>query len=192
MKYLAAFILKILGWKVSLTLKDLPPKAVLIQAPHTSAWDFIYGRLALLSKDIKIKTMIKKESFYFPMGYLLKALGAFPIDRGNSQKSIKHVATLFNKKKEFVLLIAPEGTRKLNKRWKKGFYFVADKANVPILLGYLCYKRKIAGIGPAIMPTGDFEEDMKQIEPFYYDKVAKFPKNFNLSEENRRKEEDDD
>ena len=192
MKSLATFLLKILGWKISVNLDDLPRKAVLIQAPHTSAWDFVYGRLGLLSKKVKIRTMIKKESFYFPMGYLLKALGAFPIDRGNSQKSIKHVANLFNKKEDFILLIAPEGTRKLNKRWKKGFYFVAEKANVPILLGYLCYKKKIAGIGPAIMPTGDYEEDMKIIEAFYHDKVAKFPENFNLSEENRKKEEAQD
>ncbi len=192
MKYLAQLILKILGWKISVNKKELPSKAVLIQAPHTSAWDFVFGRLALLSEGIMIRTMIKKESFYFPMGYLLKALGAFPIDRASSQKSIKYVADLFKKKEELILLMAPEGTRKLNKRWKKGFYFVADKANVPILLGFLCYKKKIAGIGPAIMPTGDYEEDMKKIEPFYHDKVAKFPKNFNLSEENREKEEHDD
>jgi len=187
MKYLARLILKILGWKVLVNKKELPPKAVMIQAPHTSAWDFVFGRLALLSEEIKIRTMIKKESFYFPMGWLLRSLGAFPIDRANSQKSIKYVAGLFDKMDNLILLITPEGTRKLNKRWKKGFYFVAEKANVPVLLGYLCYEKKIAGIGPAIMPTGDYEEDMKRIEPFYYDKVGKFSENFNLSEENRKK-----
>jgi len=192
MKYLARLILKIFGWKISVNKKELPQKAVLIQAPHTSAWDFIIGRLGLYSQGVKIKTMIKKESFYFPMGLLLRAMGAFPVDRASSQKSIKYVAGLFAKKENFILLMAPEGTRKLNKRWKKGFYFVAEKASVPILLGFLCYEKKIAGIGPAIMPTGDYEEDMNKIEPFYHDKVAKYPKNFNLSEENRKKDEQND
>lgn len=192
MKYLARFILKIFGWKTQVNKKDLPPKAVLIQAPHTSAWDFVVGRLALLSQGIKIKTMIKKESFFFPQGLFLRMLGAFPVNRASSQKSIKYVASLFEKKEKFILLMTPEGTRKLNKRWKKGFYFVAEKAEVPVLLGYLCYEKKIAGIGPAITPTGDYEEDMKKIEPYYYDKIAKFPENFNLSEENRKKEEPKD
>jgi 1-acyl-sn-glycerol-3-phosphate acyltransferase len=192
MKYLARLILKIIGWKAIININDLPSKAVLIQAPHTSAWDFVFGRLGLYSHGVKIKTMVKKESFYFPMGLLLRAMGAFPIDRASSQKSIKYVAGLFAKKENFILLMAPEGTRKLNKRWKKGFYFVAEKANVPILLGYLCYDKKVGGIGPAVMPTGDYEEDMRIIENFYQDKVAKYPENFNLSKENRAKEESQD
>lgn len=192
MSWLAGFILKIFGWKIETDDMSQIKKGVIVMAPHTSYWDFPIGRLALLQRRISIKTMIKKESFYFPLGMVLKFFGGIPVDRSNSQKIVKSITDQFKKEDDFLLLIAPEGTRKLNKRWKKGFYFIAQTAGVPIILGFLDYSKKVAGLGPVIFPSGDYEEDMKKIERFYMDKVPRYPEQFNLSEVNRRQVKDKD
>jgi len=181
MSWLAGFILKIFGWKVEADNMSRIKKAVIVMAPHTSYWDFPIGRLGLMERKVSIKTMIKKESFGFPLGIFMRALGGIPVDRGNSQKTVKSITDQFEKADEFILLIAPEGTRKLNNRWKKGFYFIAQKAGVPIILGFLDYSKKIAGLGPVIFPSGDYDEDLKKIQDFYRDKVARHPEKFNLS-----------
>lgn len=181
MSWLAGFILKIFGWKIETDDMSQIKKAVITMAPHTSYWDFPIGRLALLNRGISVKTMIKKESFYFPLGPILRALGGIPVDRANSHRTVKSITDHFGKTDEFILLIAPEGTRKFNKRWKKGFYFIAETANVPIMLGFLDYSKKIAGLGPVIYPSGDYDEDLKKIQTFYAEKVAKIPAQFNLS-----------
>jgi 1-acyl-sn-glycerol-3-phosphate acyltransferase len=82
---------------------------------------------------------------------------------------------LFNERESLVVLVTPEGTRKYAEKWKTGFYYVALGANVPIVLGYLDYKEKAAGIGPKIQPTGDIDADLEAIKSFYRTKTAKFP-----------------
>ena len=110
-----------------------------------------------------------------------------PVDRGRSSNMVDQVVEMFNQKDRFSLVITPEGTRKLTPHWKKGFYYIATKANVPIYLAYLNYDKKEGGAGKIFYPTGDYEKDMIEIEEFYKDKIAKFPKKFNLSKENRNK-----
>ena len=110
-----------------------------------------------------------------------------PVDRGRSSNMVDQVVEMFNQKDRFSLVITPEGTRKLTPHWKKGFYYIATKANVPIYLAYLNYEKKEGGAGKIFYPTGDYEKDMMEIEGFYKDKIAKFPENFNLSKENRNK-----
>lgn len=181
MAWLAGFLLQLFGWKVEAEELGHVKKAVLVMAPHTSNWDFVIGRLALLAQRVEVKTLVKKEMFFFPVGYILKALGAIPLDRAKSPKTIKAVTGWFNKSDRLILMITPEGSRKLSMHWKKGFYFIAQSANVPIILGYLDFKKKIAGIGPSIMPTGDYDEDLMKIQHFYMDKTARYPEKFNLS-----------
>ncbi|HAJ98557.1 MAG TPA: acyltransferase [Bacteroidales bacterium] len=181
MAWIAGFLLRIFGWKVETEDIHLVKKAVLVMAPHTSNWDFIIGRLALLSRNVPVKTLMKKEMFVFPISYILKALGTIPLDRIKSPSTIKSVTSHFAKSDNLLLMITPEGTRKLNKHWKKGFYFIAQASNAPLLLGFLDYKNKVAGIGPTIVPTGNYEEDLMKIEHFYKDKTARYPEKFNLS-----------
>ncbi len=73
------------------------------------------------------------------------------------------------------MMVTPEGTRKYVPRWKTGFYRVAQEADVPIILGYLDYKKKHAGVGPVFYPTGDYNEDLPKIMDFYRDKTGKYP-----------------
>jgi 1-acyl-sn-glycerol-3-phosphate acyltransferase len=184
MRWLSKLLLKMMGWRVTHGMPEGISKAVIIMAPHTSNWDFVIGRLGFLSHGVKIKVLIKRESFFFPLGIILRSLGAIPIDRGISTGTIKKVTHLMDESDSFFLLITPEGTRKLVKNWKKGFYFMAQQAHVPIILGFLDYRTKGGGLGPVIYPTGDYEADLKKIEEFYKDKQAKYPENFNLSHQN--------
>lgn len=179
---LAILILRLFGWNIVSGVPDGIDKAVVIMAPHTSNWDFLIGRLAFAAHRTKVYLMIKKESFFFPLGPILKALGGIPVDRSQSQNTVKSITHHFEAAKKFYLVITPEGTRKRVNRWKKGFYFIALTAKVPIILGYLDYKKKEGGLGPVVYPTGDYDKDFIQIEAFYRGKTARHPEKFNLSE----------
>ena len=114
----------------------------------------------------------------FPFGPLLKAMGALPIDRSKNTRMVDAMIRIFKETPgDMCILVTPEGTRKYQPRWRRGFYHVAEGAGVPIVLGYLDYAKKEAGIGPTIYPTGDIEADMEKILAFYRTKTAKFPEN---------------
>lgn len=182
MRILSIILLKIFGWKVIGTLPKELHKFIMIEAPHTSNLDFIIGRLAFYKLGIKTKFLIKQELFKFPMGSLLKAMGGIPVNRGKKNNMIEFVADLFKNSDNLAVVITPEGTRKYNTHWKKGFYHIAEKANVPVICGFIDYAKKEGGIGPVFYPSpGNFEKDFKLIEDFYRDKTACHPENFNLS-----------
>ncbi|WP_370589821.1 lysophospholipid acyltransferase family protein [Rufibacter sp. LB8] len=172
---MASLIFKVSGWKLNGGMPPNVKQAIMIAAPHTSNWDFVYARAAFYLMDVPVKLTIKKEAFFFPMGYLLKAMGAVPVDRKKNNNLVAAMVDIFKTHDEMVMLVTPEGTRKYQPRWKKGFYYTAVGANVPILLGYLDYAKKEAGVGPLIQPTGDFDADMKKILDFYRTVTPRFP-----------------
>jgi 1-acyl-sn-glycerol-3-phosphate acyltransferase len=176
---ISAFVLWLMGWKVK-GEKPKHKKFVFLAAPHTSNWDFPIGRLSNSKLDINLKVLMKKSWFFFPMGLIMRGLGAIPIDRSKSGTVMDYIIDLFNKNEEFVFAITPEGTRSYVESWKTGFYYIALKANVPIVCGYLDFKKKETGIGPTIMPTGNAEEDFEKIMSFYRTIAPKHPDQFNL------------
>jgi 1-acyl-sn-glycerol-3-phosphate acyltransferase len=183
-KTIAGFILKVFGWKVENNIPAGINKFVTIMAPHTSNWDFFLGWFGYMSLGIDSKYLIKKEAFVFPLGKIVTALGGLPVDRKASTNIVQQVAEMFNSSDHLIVTIAPEGTRSLSSNWKKGFYYIAMEAKVPIALGYLDYKNKIGGIGKMLIPSGNYEDDLIKIEAFYSQKVARFPENFSLSPQN--------
>lgn len=181
MKYIAKFIFGIWGWRIESGIpKDLK-KCVVVMAPHTSMWDFVIGRLAWFILGLKVKFLIKKELFFFPLGGIVKWLGGIPVDRSKSGRLVESVAAQFDQYDSFYITIAPEGTRSLNPKWKRGFYYIAKQANVPVALSYLDYKKKIGGIGKIFTPTGDYANDFRILEEFYRGIGAKHPEKYNLS-----------
>lgn len=172
------------GWKVKGQLPPDVKKCVMLAAPHTSNYDLVYALVGLKKLNVKVQFTIKKEWLRFPFGMFIKPLGAIGIDRGPKKDErismVDAMADLFEGKDELTILVTPEGTRKNVKKWKSGFYYVAEKANVPIALGYLDYKNKISGIGPVIYPCGDYEKDLRQIQEFYATIPAKFPEKFGV------------
>ena len=174
-KRLASYIFHILGWKAEGEIPSTIKKYIILAAPHTSNWDFFYGRLFFLMKGIPLKFFIKQEWYFFPFNYLFKALGGIPINRGVNQNMTDQVADVLKQYDELAIMIPPEATRSYNPNWKKGFYYISQKANVPIVLGYIDYENKIGGLGPVFHITDDVEKDIESIKDFYRNIKGKFP-----------------
>lgn len=186
LRRLAAGIFRLTGWSVNWNLPEGVHRCVMIAAPHTSNWDFFYARLAFYQMGIPLRFTVKKEWLRFPVGGIMRAMGAIGIDRrpknpGEERPSMTDaMAALFHERKELVVMVTPEGTRKLRKEWKTGFYYVALKAGVPIGLGYLDYGKKEAGVGKMLHPTGDRDRDLREIMDFYRPIRACHPEKFSV------------
>lgn len=176
---LSKFVIRVYGWRYEGRLPDIE-KYVMIVAPHTSMWDFFWGKLFFIIHGLKTYFLMKKGMFFFPLGFILKAMGALPVHRGGQSYLVGSILKYFRAKDPFILIITPEGTRKKTEKWKAGFYYIAQKAEVPVVLGYLDYKKRVFCIGPVITPTGDIKKDMKEIRPFYKDVKGKYPENFSV------------
>ena len=174
-KKLASFIFHSLGWKAVGEIPTGIKKYIILAAPHTSNWDFFYGRLFFLMKGMPIKFFIKKEWYFFPFKYLFNYLGGIPVNRKKKENLTDQVAASFKEHDEFVVMIPPEGTRSYNPNWKKGFYYIAKKANVPIILGYIDYEHKTGGLGPVFHITDNVENDIETIKKFYRNIKGKYP-----------------
>jgi len=176
LRLLAICILKLMGW-TAVGKEISNPKLVLIGAPHTSNWDFPLMLLVVLKLRLKVFWMGKKELFPFPFGWLMRWLGGIPIDRSQANNVVDQMTEKYASQSELVVLIPPEGTRSKVDRWKTGFYHIARKADVPILMGYVDAPKKEAGLADFFVPTGDVEKDMQEIRSFYADKGGLKPEN---------------
>lgn len=169
--------LKATGWEKS-GEKPARSNYVLIAAPHTSNWDFPHMFALSLVYGVKLRWMGKHTLFEPPLGFLAHALGGIPVDRRAAHGVVEQMAQRFRDEPGLVVAIPAEGTRARTDYWKSGFYNIARHADVPILLGFLDYRTKRGGFGPAIHPTGDVRADMDRIRAFYHDKVGRHPDNF--------------
>ena len=167
MKKIALLILKLLNYKIDIVNIPKEKKYVLIFAPHTSWTDFVIGKIALTAMGVKTMFLIKKEFFFFPLGLYLKYLGGYPVDRKRAIKMTDIIAEHIKKEEEIAFLVTPEGTRRRVEVWKRGFYYIALKAEVPVAMAYLDYRNRKGGIGPVIYPTKDYDTDLQKIQEFY-------------------------
>ena len=65
----------------------------------------------------------------------MRALGGIPVDRSSRQDMVSQIVAQFDAHDDFILVVAPEGTRSRTTEWKTGFYQIALKADVPIVCG---------------------------------------------------------
>jgi 1-acyl-sn-glycerol-3-phosphate acyltransferase len=151
---------------------------VLIAAPHTSNWDFVYMIAMAWTLGVRLSWMGKASLFGPLLGWLFRALGGIPIRRDQRSSVVEQSAARFAATDELILAVPAEGTRGRAATWRSGFYRIARLADVPIVLGYLDYARKRGGLGPEIRPSGDLKADMDRIRTFYADKVGRFPDQF--------------
>ena len=177
MRKFAAFILRLFGWKIDKTTPEGVDKCVICVGPHTSNWDFIIGRLAFLSYGVKAKYLIKKELFKPPLGWILKAMGGIPVDRKGKNNLTDKAVEIFNNSEEMFMVFTPEGTRSYNPNWKKGFYYIALKAKVPIYIAYIDYSTKTGGFHGRFDPTGDAEKDILEIKKIMFQYKGRIPEN---------------
>lgn len=168
LKRFSRWILRLAGWTLSGEMPSNTPKSVIIAAPHTSNWDLPYTLLVAFALELNIHWMGKIQIFRFPFNGLMRWLGGIAVDRSKSNNTVSASAdALLQALGELHLVIPPEGTRSQSRQWKTGFYYIALEAQVPIVLGFLDFGRKTAGLGPAFVPTGDFNADMVSIKSFY-------------------------
>ena len=167
------------GWTKEVTVAH-PDKYIICLAPHTSNWDFVLGQLYSGAEGWRINFLMKKEWFFWPLGILFRRLGGIPVWRSKHTSMTDNLARTAMESRTFKLTITPEGTRSLNPDWKKGFYFIAQKANLPILLYGVDYERKLIQCTRMIVPTGNLEADMREIKLYFKDFRGKHPEKFTI------------
>ena len=169
------------GWTAEVT-QHHPDKYIICLAPHTSNWDFVIGQLYIGTRGMKSHFLMKKEWFFWPLGPLFRKLGGIPVYRQKHTSMTDSMAETARHASEFHLCITPEGTRARVEEWKKGFYFIALKAELPILLYAVDYDRKLIRCTKTIIPNGDLEGQMREIKLYYKDFRGKKPENFTIGD----------
>ena len=162
------------GWTISGTLPP-DPKFVIMGASHTSNWDFLVFLGAVQALGRKVHFIGKHSLFRWPLGGFMRALGGIPVDRGSRQDLVSQVVAEIGAHDEFILVIAPEGTRSRTTQWKTGFYQIAVKAGVPIVAAGPDFPTRRGVFGPLIRPTGDYAEDMKPAFAFFRTLTPRHP-----------------
>jgi 1-acyl-sn-glycerol-3-phosphate acyltransferase len=155
-------------WRVEGDIPDIP-KMVMIAAPHSTNWDFIVGVAAKLMLQLKVKFLGKDTLFRFPLGIIMRRLGGIPVDRGSSNDVVSAIVAEFQQRRQLILAVAPEGTRKRVERWRTGFYHIAHNAGVPIVPVALNWKERAIQIGAPFHTTGDIETDLRFLQGRFAD-----------------------
>ena len=173
----AMWFIGLFGWKIDKHTPVGVKKCVVVMGPHTSNWDFVIGKVAFMYYKVNGKFLIKKELFFFPFGYLLKAMGGIPVDRKGKNNMTDAAVKIFNEHEKIYMVFTPEGTRNYSPNWKKGFYYIAQAAKVPIYIGYIDYEKKIGGFHSLFEPTGDADADIKYLKEVLSQYKGRFPEN---------------
>ena len=161
-------MLRLLGWKLDGQLPADQPKCVLIAAPHTSNWDLPYTLMVAFALRLNIRWMGKQQLFRGPLGPLMRWLGGIAVNRDQASNLVAASAqAIRDADGPLQLVVPPEGTRSKTRHWKTGFYWIALQAEVPIVMAYMDYPRKLSGLGPVFKPSGNVEADMVQIKAWY-------------------------
>ena len=166
--------LKLTGWSIEGGAPNVS-HAVVVGAPHTSNWDLFYMLAITGVLRVRVNWLGKHTLFIPPFRYLLKALGGIPVDRRAASGAVRQAASQLQQPEPMLLAIAPSGTRSRRDHWKGGFYWIALRAKVPIVCGYLDYAKRQGGFSPPIHLTGDLEKDMDQVRAFFADKEGRHP-----------------
>jgi 1-acyl-sn-glycerol-3-phosphate acyltransferase len=174
---LAHRLLALGGWRITGALPN-EPRFVIIVAPHTSNWDFLIGVLGMFAVGVRLNWLGKHTLFRFPAGPLLRWLGGEPIDRTTNRGTVDVAIERFRTRRQWVLGIAPEGTRKRVEQWKTGFHQIAVGAGVPIVPVYLDYRRRVVGLGASFRPAGDPAKDVPALRAIFRSEMARHPARF--------------
>lgn len=169
-------ILRVLRYRL---VGEPPPDVdvcVIVAAPHTSWLDFPLMLGIAWASDVRPGFLAKKELFRAPFGPIMRLLGGIAVDREKPGSLVDDLAARARSGGPFALVVAPEGTRAAGTSWKSGFYRIAARADVPIVLGYVDGPTRTGGFGPAFRPSGDVRADMDLVRAFYADKRGVTPR----------------
>lgn len=172
-KFISKTFQKFSKWDVK--TQPLPRKAVIIGAPHTSNWDGIFMLIAFWDAGYNMKFLVKDSVISSPIGPLVRAFGGVGVDRKASHGLVEGIIAQAKEAEDFLLVIAPKGTRSKREYWKSGFYHIAHGANIPVALGFIDRAKMEYGWAHTIDLTGDVKADMDMIREFYADKKGQNP-----------------
>ncbi|MDX5405340.1 MAG: 1-acyl-sn-glycerol-3-phosphate acyltransferase [Bacteroidota bacterium] len=180
-KAFAKIVFRLFGWHLKVSDEHLAKAghSVMIAAPHTSNWDFLFSLSAFWIMGLDVKYFIKDPYTKGIFGGFFKWTGALGVDRTKRNNLVDHASELLKGTDQLVILVPAEGTRKRVEKWRLGFYHISQKAGVPISLGYLDYLKKEAGIADVFFPTGDLSTDLDHIQAIYQKIPGKYPQNYN-------------
>ena len=148
---------------------------VLIGAPHTSNWDFVFMLAIAWRLDMRIRWLGKKNLFRGWRGPIMKGLGGIPVDRAAPSSVVSELLDRIQSGDVFGLVVTPDGTRSGHTHWKSGFYRIAREAQIPVTLGYVDRTTMTTGLGPTFELSGNVAGDMDRIRAFYADKAGGRP-----------------
>ncbi len=172
---------KLLGWKAKVGVPDFK-KCIFCAAPHTTNWDLFIGKLFINAVGWKSGFLMKKEWFFFPLGAIFRSMGGIPVERDKRSSMVDQLIEQVKRSDTFHLAITPEGTRSANPNWKKGFYYIALGAQIPIILVGIDYEKKCITADKYLIPTGDIDKDMRDIKLYFKDFRGKYPEKFDIGE----------
>jgi 1-acyl-sn-glycerol-3-phosphate acyltransferase len=174
LSWIARKIFAITGWTMVGEIPNIR-KAVFIAAPHTSNWDGFWLLIYKFAISVDVRFLAKDTLFWWPLGPLLRSMGALPIDRRNAAAIVPQLVAAFAQEDHLFLALAPEGTRKRMPYWKSGFYRIAEAANVPIVLAFIDYEQRQMGIGPTLPLDISMEHTLDELRKFYAPYVGRRP-----------------
>jgi 1-acyl-sn-glycerol-3-phosphate acyltransferase len=160
------------GWKIT---GELPqqPKFILAVAPHTSNWDFFVGIAVMFSLNLKVSFLAKGSIFCWPIKSLLTAIGGIGVDRSHSHGVVGQIVEEFKANEQFILGIAPEGTRSKTIEWRTGFLHIAKQANVPVVPVSFDFVKKEVRFHPSVIIVGDINQALIEFKQIFTDVCAK-------------------
>lgn len=174
-KFIASIFRKL--YPMAMQTPQLPKKAVVIGAPHTSMWDAVLMIMAFWYAKRPYKFMVKNQLGSAPiLGSIIRALGGVSVDRSHHHGVVDQLIQKFDESEEFLLVLAPKGTRAVKKNWRSGFYHIALGAGVPVVFGFIDARTKVYGWSETpYYLSGDVRKDMDAIREFYAGKEGLHP-----------------
>ena len=157
------------GWKLE-GKRPEAKKFIILGAPHTSNWDFVFFLGATNELGIRPSFMGKKSLFRWPATRFMLDMGGVPVDRSKRGNYVEQVTDAFRNATDLALVIAPEGSRTFKGSWRSGFYHIAMAAGVPIVPAWGNNETMEGGIGEPLYPTGDYRADLARLAAFYREK----------------------
>ncbi len=170
---------KLLGWKSKVSVPNFD-KCIICAAPHTTNWDLFIGKLFYGAEGRETGFMMKSDWFFWPLGPIFRWMGGIPVNRGKKTSLVDQMIKMAEERKKFHLAITPEGTRSANPNWKKGFYYIAQGAHLPIVLVGIDYTKKCITMEKVMYPSGDLNKDMREIKLYFKDFKGKYPEKFSI------------
>ncbi len=171
-RWFGTLVLRLGGWRVVGEFPNIP-KLVMLAAPHSSAWDAVWGLAVRMKLGVDVRFMAKREAFWWPLGVFLRAFGGVPIDRSSASGVVGGMVEELKRSERLWMLLAPEGTRKRVEKWKSGFWHIAMGADVPVLCVFFHYPEKVVGIGKVLRMSGNLAADMAAVREYYRPFIGK-------------------